>query len=157
MSKMIPQRSIDVFREFVDISLDIYGISCDLYIPNNLDTTETYDIYQKPADYEYDHYTSKVFIEWSPNIYRLKAMGLFVEGELPIICYFGNKATNDSEDEVDVDILRHSYFSIEPQYIPDLYTGFDEFELIDVMIKGMHDAVLVKSWKAVPRRYETTS
>jgi len=157
MSKMIPQRVITALREQVNISLDNYGITCDLYIPSNLDTTEVYDIYQKPADYEFTHYTTTVFINWNPNIFRLKARGIYVDGELPIIVYFPYEATNDSDEIVDVDILRHSYFSIEPQFIPENFEGLEEFELVDILVDKFHDAVVVKKWKAVPRRYEDSS
>lgn len=157
MSKMIPQRTIDTLRKQVDVSLGNYGITCDLYIPNNLSTTEKLDVYQAPSDYTYTHYTSMVFINWNPNIYRLKAKGLFVEGELPIIVYFPYQATNDSNVLVDIDILRHSYFSIEPQFIQDNFEGQEEFELVDIILSKFHDAAIVKSWKAVPRRYESVS
>lgn len=157
MSKMIPQRTISALRHQVNVSLDNFGISCSLYIPNNLDTTETLDIYQKPADYTYDHYTSKVFINWNPNVFRLKNLGLYVDGELPIMVYFPYNATNDDDTLVDVDILRHSYFSIAPQFVPDNYEGLEEFELVDIVADKFHDAVIVKQFKAVPRRYEDIS
>ncbi|MHA1591100.1 MAG: hypothetical protein ACTSUP_01185 [Candidatus Heimdallarchaeaceae archaeon] len=157
MSKQIPRRTIDALRKQVNVSLDNYGISCSLYIPNNLDETETFDIYQTPSDYTYDHYTTKVFIEWNPNIYRLKAKGLHVDGELPIIVRFPYEATDDDGNIVDVDILRHSYFGIEPEYIPENYEGIEEFELVDIMLDKFHDAVVVKSFKAVPRRYQDIS
>ena len=157
MSKMIPRRSIDALRKAVNVSLDNYGINCDLYVPNNLSVTETYDIYQKPGDYTFDHYVTTVFINWNPNIYRLKAKGLYVDGELPIIVYFPYRATNDSSNVVEVDILRHSYFVIEPEFIPDNYEGLEEFSIVDIIADKFHDAVVVKSFKAVPRRYEDAS
>jgi hypothetical protein len=157
MSKMIPRKTVDALRKQVNVSLDNYGITCDLYIPNNLATTETYDIYQKPADYTFDHYTTTVFINWNPNIYRLKAKGLYVDGELPIMVYFPYEATDDDGELVAVDILRHSYFSIEPEFIPSNYEGLEEFELVDIVVDKHHDKVVVKSFKAVPRRYEDVS
>jgi len=138
MSQMLPRETVDALRKQVNVSLDLYGISCDLYIPNNLSETEVYDIYQTPGDYTFDHYTSKVFVNWNPNIYRLKAKGLYIDGD-------------------DVDILRHSYISIEPEYVPDNYEGIEEFELIDIVVDKFHDKVVVKSFKAVPRRYEDVS
>lgn len=153
MSKMIPRRSIDVLRHQVDVSLDLYGIACELYIPSNIDEVETFDVYQKPEDFTFTRYNATVFIEWSPNMYRLKHYGLYVEGELPIVVWFGNKAYNENNELVDVDIIRHSYIKVMPEYVPDNFEGLEEFELVDVIIKSMHDAVLVKSWKAVPRRF----
>ncbi len=154
---MIPRRSIDAFRHQVDVAIDMYGIECDLYIPTNMDTVEVLDVYQKPADFVFSHYTCKANIEWSPNTFRLKHYGLFVEGELPIVVWFANKATNDEGVLVPVDIVRQSYIKVRPEYIPDNFEGLEEFELVDVLIKNMHDAALVKSWKAVPRRYEATT
>jgi len=148
---------VDALRAQVNTSLENFGISCDLYIPDNLDDTETLDVYQKPADYTFDHYTTTCFIDWNPNIYRLKAKGLYVEGDLPIIVYFPYKATDEDGDEVDVDILRHSYFKVTPEYVPDNYEGVEEFTITDIVIDRFHDAAIVKSFKAVPRRYEDGS
>ena len=154
---MIPQRSIDALRHQVNVSLDNYGIDCDLYVPTNLDETEVDDIYQAPADYVFTHYTSTCFIDWNPNIFRLKAKGLYTDGDTPIIVYLPYEATNDAGAVVDVDILRHSYIKMAPQYIPDDYEGEEEFELVDIILDKFHDAAIVKSWKAVPRRYEDVS
>lgn len=163
MSQQIPRETIDALRKQVNVSLDNFGVDCDLYIPNNLSDTETFDIYQTPSDYTFDHYTSKVFINWNPNIYRLKAKGLYTEGELPIMVHFPYEAVDDEGATIEVEILRHSYFSIEPEFVPDDFegssghVGLEEFELVDVVADKFHDAVIVKSWKAVPRRYEDVS
>ncbi|MHA1692959.1 MAG: hypothetical protein ACTSU7_15145 [Candidatus Heimdallarchaeaceae archaeon] len=152
MSKMIPRRSIDIFRNFVDVSLDNYGFDVDLYIPTNKEALETLDIYSEPSDFEFNHYTTQVFVEWRPSIYRLKNLGIYVEDELPIIVYLPNQCTNDSGIEVDVDILRNSYIKVPLEYIPNNFDKYTEFELTTPVVKHMHDAVLVKSYKAVPKR-----
>lgn len=152
MSKMIPRETIDVMRNFVDISLDNYGFDVDLFIPTNVDALEPLDIYAEPPDYEFDHYTAKIFIEWSPSVYRLKNLGIYVEGELPIIVYLPNQCVNDLDVEVDVDILKSSYVKVSLEYIPSDFNKFTEFELVNVIVKNMHDAAIVKAWKAVPRR-----
>ena len=157
MSRMIPQRTVDALRAQVNTSLENFGITCSLYIPTNLDTTEVDDIYQAPVDYEFTHYTTTCYIDWNPNIFRLKALGLFVEGELPIMVYLPYEATDDSDVLVDIDILRHSYIGIEPQYIPDNQEGAEEFELVDIVLDKFHDSAIVKTWKAVPRRFEEVS
>jgi hypothetical protein len=154
---MIPRESIDVFRNFVDVSLDNYGIDCDLYVPTNIEDMQPLDIYREPIDYEYDHYTAKVFIQWHPSVYRLKNLGIYVEGELPIIVFLPNQCLSDDEDsegniEVDVDILKGSYIKIPLEYVPSNQQKNTEFELVDLIARNMHDAVLVKAWKAVPRR-----
>lgn len=157
MSKMIPRRTIDVLRNFVDVSLDNYGFDVDLYIPTNIETLQPLDVYAEPTDLKYTHYTAKLFIEWHPSIYRLKNFGIYVEGELPIITYLPNQCTNDSDEEVDVDILKGSYIKIPLEYIPNDFTKYTEFELVDLIVKHMHDAVLVKAYKAVPRRVPNAS
>ena len=157
MSRMIPQRTVNALRAQVNTSLENFGISCDLYIPTNLATTEVDDIYQAPVDYEFTHYTTTCFIDWNPNIFRLKALGLYVDGDTPIMVYLPYQATNDSGVLVDVDVLRHSYFKITPDYVPDNFEGAEEFELVDIVADKFHDAVVVKQFKAVPRRYEDAS
>jgi hypothetical protein len=153
VSKIIPQRAIDSIREYVDISLDAFGINCTLYIPNNIEDVEPVDIYAKPSDYTFDHYDIQCHIEWPPtSVYRLKAFGMFTEGELPIIVYLPNVAYKGTSEEVAIDILRGSYINIPMQYIPDNFEKHNEFELTDIVIRNAHDAVLVKSFKAVPRR-----
>lgn len=154
MSRMIPRESIDVLRNFVTVSLDNYGIDCTLYIPSNDSTVEQYDAYAKPSDYTHTAYTTKVFIEWGPSAYRLKKLGLFTEEDVPMVCWFGNKATNESDELVDVDIIIGSYFRLTPEFIPDNYEGIEEFELINNVVKNMHDAVVVKGFSAAPRRVQ---
>lgn len=152
MSKIIPRETIDVLRNFVDVSLDVFGFDCDLYVPNNLDTLESLDVYSTPSDVEWDHYTALVFIEWSPNIHKLKNLGIFIEDELPLIVYLPNQCTDDDGNEVTVDILKQSYIKIPLEYVPSNYRKYTEFELVDQIIHKIHDAVLVKRWFAVPRR-----
>lgn len=149
---MIPRETIDVMRNFVDVSLDNYGFDVDLYVPTNKDDLEDLDVYAEPTDFEYEHYTAKLFVEWHPSVYRLKKLGIFVEGELPIIVYLPNQCTNDSDVEVDVDILKGSYIKISLEYIPSDFDKFTEFELVELVVRHMHDAILVQSYKAVPRR-----
>jgi len=152
MSKMIPRETIDVLRDFVDISLDQYGIACDLYVPTNLDDIESLDIYRTPENYTFAHYSALVFIQWSPNVYRLKNLGIYVEGEIPIICYLPYNCTNDDGNEVAVDILKSSYFRVPIEYVPANFKKYSEFELVENIVRHMHDAVAVRAYKAVPRR-----
>lgn len=149
---MIPRETIDVMRNFVDVSLDNYGIDCTLYIPSNATTVEKLDIYAKPSDWTYTEYTAQVFIEWNPSAYRLKKLGVFTEDLLPMLVWFSNKATDESDDEVDVDIIIGSYFTITPEFIPSNQEGLEGFEIVNNVIKGMHDAVILKGFSAVPRR-----
>ena len=150
---MIPRESIDAFRNFNDVSLDNYGFDVDLYVPTNLKDMESSDIYREPEDYEFDHYTAKIFIQWNPSVYRLKQLGIYVENELALIVRLPNQCLNDSDVEVDVDILKGSYVKVALKYIPGNLQKYSEFELVDQIIKHAHDAVIIKAWKAVPRRY----
>lgn len=152
MSRMIPRETIDALRKQADVTLDNYGIDCDLYIPSNLDATEDLDIYAKPTDYKYTHYATKVFIEWSPNQYRLRRYGIYAEDETPIIARFGRTATDDDGVTVNVDISVHSYIRIEMEYVPNNYSDTDEFEIVSVALGNAHDAVIAKVFKLAPRR-----
>ena len=96
MSKMIPRETIDVLRNYHNVSVNNYGISCDLYIPSNAPAVDELGIYATVADVTYVHYTALVYVEWSPNANRLRAKGLYTEGELPIIARFSGKATSDT-------------------------------------------------------------
>lgn len=153
MSNMIPRESIDVFRNFNDIALDNFGFDVDLYVPTNLKDVESADIYREPEDFEYSHYTAKIFIHWNPSVYRLKQLGVYVENELAIFVRLPNQCLNDDSVEVDVDILKSSYVKVALEYIPGNLQKYTEFELVDQLIKKAHDAVIIKAWKAVPRRY----
>jgi hypothetical protein len=136
----------------VNIGISNLGIDCDLYIANNLDIVESEDVYAAPGDYSFDHYTCQVSIDWSPNVWRLKGWGLYVEGELPLLAWLPTEALGDGGSNVNIDVTRHSYFTIDPQFIPDNWQGVEEFEITDIGIKGFHDAVIRKVYKCAPRR-----
>ena len=155
MSKMIPQATIDALRKMVDVSVDAYGTPCTLFIPNNLDELDANDIYIRPSEIEYDTYETLIWIEWSPNAYRLRNMGLFTEGDLPILARFGRDVTASNSTIQQVDVIKGSYIAIAPQYVPDKFEGQDEFEIVDVLIGKMHDAIVAKLFKIAPRRIPT--
>jgi hypothetical protein len=161
MSKLIPRAMIDVLRAYTDIALDAVGIDCVLYIPTDASYSEAekLDVFSKSSDYSYRKYSAKVFINWSPNIYRLKKLGLFVEGAaLPILAWFGNKAIIADEEEssfgqeVNIDVIIHSYFEIQPEMIPDNYKTTEQFEVLNPIIKSMHDAIIRQQFVIAPRR-----
>ncbi len=95
-------------------------------------------------------------MEWSPNINQLRKLGLYTEGKIPILVRFGNTAValtgSQAGQSVDVDILIHSYFRVLPEFIPSNYLGIEEFEIVNPATGGIHDAILVKMYSAVPRR-----
>lgn len=152
MSKMIPYSVADVLRHFVDVSIDLYGIECSLFIPQNMNDLEQMGIYTRVSDKVYKEYLAKVFIEWSPNVHRLRKLGIFAENEIPMIARFSRMAYDKvTLDKVLVEVIPESYIKVPLQYIP-ANIDTDEFELVDVIIEGMHDAEIVKYWKLVPRR-----
>jgi len=160
MSLMIPAATIAVLRKQNNVSVDLWGIACDLYIISNSDEysddgsfeIETDDIYGNDGEYEYTHYTTKVWIDWSPNMYRLRALGLYSEGELPILARFSTQAIDDAGDTVDVDILEKSYIKIDMNYVPASAGNYDEFEINAIMTGYKHDATVAKQFKLAPRR-----
>ena len=162
MSKMIPRETIDALRHQVNVTLDNFGIDCHLFIP----TTSSYNDgeedgpFSVPGDLEYTEYTTRVFIEWGASVYRLKKLGLFVEGMLPLIAHFGTKATavsgSEAGEEVDVDIFQRCYFTITPEFIPNDYEGIESFEIVNRAIPEMHDAAIRGTFSLAPRRTEET-
>ena len=141
MSKMIPQETVNALRGFGNISVDIYGIDCTLYVANNWDSVECNDAYFQPSMLTFTEHETLVFIEWSPDSKRLRKLGLYTEQDIPLIAWFKNE----------FDISIGSYFKVNLQYIPIQYKT-DEFEITDVLIKHMHDAEIINAYKAVPRR-----
>lgn len=146
MSRMIPQQIVDALRQQVDISVDLYGIDCTLYIPTNLNTTELLDVYATPADVTYEEYSTQVWIEWSQNKHKLRRLGLYFEDDVPIVAWFKNKIDGNF-----VDIPIGSYFRVSTQFTPDNVDS-DAFDLVEVVLPNMHDAEITKFFKIAPRR-----
>lgn len=160
---MIPRGTIDVLRDYVDVILTAVGIDCTLYIPTDtkFDAAEKKDVFAVPGDYSNPNtYSAKVFINWNPSTYKLKKLGLFVEDQLPIMVWFGNKATAINVEGVDegavvaMDTCVKSYFKLIPEFIPDNFQDTEEFELVNVASKGFQDAIIRKIYSAVPRRVQ---
>ena len=158
MSNMIPRETIDALRHQVNVSLDNYGIDCVLYIPtgSSYAESEKKDVFSVPADLTYISYDAKVFIEWGVSVYRLKQLGIYMEDMLPILAWFPNLAMAREGSEIGtnvaIDVIRRSYFTVTPEFIPGNYVGSEAFEVINPIVKGIHDAILVQGWSIVPRR-----
>ena len=90
----------------------------------------------------------------------LKKLGLFVEDQLPIMVWFGGKATAISVSGVisgtvvAMDTCVKSYFTLVPEFIPENFEDVEEFELVNVASKGFQDAIIRKIYSAVPRRVQ---
>jgi hypothetical protein len=154
MSKLVPQETVDALRNTVNVALNIGGFPCTLYIPNNYNQVMALDAYSTTNDYEFTTYTCNISVSWNPNKYHLKNLGLFVEGELPILVTLPNQAVNEDSETVDIDIIPGSYVKIPIYYIPDDISDTDEFELVDTPIESMHEIAIKQRFKAVPRRAE---
>lgn len=160
MSLMIPRETIDVLRNNVDVALASVGIDCTIYIPTtaSLNTDEGNDIFELPSNLTYLSYSGKCFILFNPGKSRLRKLGIFTEDEPPMVIWMPNKATalegSEVGNVVDIDIVQRSYIRVNPEFIPNNTTDVTEFELVDLRIRGIHDAVISKAYKGVPRRIE---
>ena len=144
MGKLIPQQTIDALRSFNDLSVDTFGIDCQLFVKNDTTRTESEDVYSRVQDATYDASKAQAFIVWNPDAKMLRKLGLFTEGELPIICWFKN----------DPKVVIGSYIKVDTQYVPRNYDR-DEFEIVDVMVRGIYDAIVLNAYKLAPRRVKT--
>jgi len=160
MSKLIPRRTIDSIRNMIDVGLSVTGIDCTLFIPTNqsfLDA-EKLDVYSKPADYTFISFRTTVGIRWSPNVYELKKLGLFVEGQTPILVQFGFHATalegSQVGQTVPINVTRHCYFRISPEFSEGNFVGISEFQIVNAATR-LHDATLARIFSAAPRRIKT--
>jgi len=142
---LIPDELIDAIRGFSDLTVDCYGIDCTLYIPTNLTTVESEDIYRNDANITYKNFLSqKVWINWAEkDMNRLRKLGLFTEDTAPIIAYFKNYPV----------VTLGSYIKVETRYIPNSFDT-DEFEVIDLLAKNTYNSETIRAYKLAPRRYK---
>lgn len=155
---MIPRELVDALRVQVNVSMANYGQDCTLYIPTvvSYNEAEKSDIFAKPSDIQYVSYQALVFIEWQPTAYRLKKLGLYVEDNLPIVAWFGTRAValegSDAGLEVDVSIVKQSYFKIGIETVPSGIEKVSEFEIVNPSLKGMQDMEIMACFSIAPRR-----
>jgi hypothetical protein len=156
MSLLIPRRSIDALRKSIDVVLSCYGIPCTLYIPDlsSYNAAEVLDVYSTPQDYTHTQYTTNVYPEWKPSLHRIKQLGIYAEGESPMIAWFGRTAVNQAGATVDVSISIRSYFEIETEMMPENTNVNNQFEIVDVLPYKFHDAVIKQGFVIAPRRVE---
>ena len=163
MSKMIPVQSVAAFRQQQDVSVDIWGIPCDLFIPSNLNSVEDDDQYGDDSQYTYDQYTTLVWIVFNPESRRLRKLGMYVEDETPMLASFKSTAIDNSDgsedgDEVEVDVTIGSYIRVDITYVPTEATSdethYEEFEVADVALGPLHDSTVSKVYKLVARRVD---
>ena len=143
MSKILPQQVIEVVKTFNDLAIGLIGIDCTLYIPTNLTAVEYKDMYETTTDFTYKTwYNQQVWIEWAgKNVQRLRKLGVFVEGETPILARFKNNP----------EVTLRSYIKLPIQYIPETYNT-DEFEVVDVIVNNTYDNEIYRWYKLAPKR-----
>lgn len=143
MSGIIPIRTVDTIRTFSDLAVDLFGITCTLYVPSNLTALEPNDAYTAPTDIVYTKHTQvPVWVEWfAKDIVKLRKLGIFSENELPMTAWF------KSEPEVVI----QSYIKVESRFIPNKYDT-DEFEIVDVILVNTYDSEVYRRYKIAPRR-----
>jgi hypothetical protein len=150
MSNMVPQGLTNVLRSFSDLSVELYGVPCRLHVPINLDTVKLKDIYAKPEDYEFADYDTSVWIPPTLNRQKLAKLGLYLEDDV-LVAFLSNNIKDAGGFKVHVEITIKSWFSIPLQYI-DKFMGYEEFEIVNPLVTGMHDAVITQMYKIAPRR-----
>lgn len=144
---LLPQETIDVYRDTIDRVIEIYGFDVELYVPqsSSVEQREGLDIYMEKPDDGKEHFMSPIktqcFIEWKPEMKRLRRLGIFTEDELPIISWFKNIP----------ELTRNSYIRIPINYQKGEW-GTDEFELIDCLLRNTYNAIVVQAWSLAPRR-----
>jgi hypothetical protein len=143
MSGLIPRATVDIFRDFSDLSVELYGIGCTIYVPTNLTSLDPNDAYTSPSDITYKEYLKqKVWIKWAvKDLHRLRKLGIFSENEAPIIAYFKNVP----------EVIMQSYIKVDIRYIPNNFDT-DEFEVVDIIMKGTYDSEILRPYKLAPRR-----
>lgn len=139
---LLPMDTIRAYRKNIDVTIQTYGIPCILYIPKNIEQQRELDIYHEEPDTQYyDSFETKTFIEWNPSTKRLRNLGIFVEDEIPIVAWF----------RIDHMLKRGSYIKIMMNYdVSD--NQFEEFELVDQLIRNAYDSTVVEAWRIAPRR-----
>lgn len=152
MSNMLPQESVDALRISTDVSIDVYGMSCSLYVPNNLTPVMQQDTYTKPSDYTFDRYVTKVWIEWPQGKRQLAKQGVFTEDEIPMKAHFSNVIRDPFGTLNDVTITIGSWFRLDAQYIAFNKHAQSEFEIIDVLAEHMANKLVKRSFKIAARR-----
>lgn len=139
---LLPLQTIDTIRQHYSVVIDTYGIPCELYLPKNIEQQERLDIYNERPSLNYDVIDTKVFIEFQPNAKRLRKLGIFVEGQIPIIGWL-------KENE---DIQRNSYIKVDIRNIPSGDWVAERYELVDRLVKSMYNSIIIEAWKLVPLR-----
>ena len=140
---LLPIQTIETLRQHQNTIVDIYGFDCKLFIKENY-KHELNSIYNEDLAPNYKELDSKVFIKWAANTRELKKIGIFVEGDIPIVAFFKN-------DLAGYGLAGGSYIKIDINYAPDKWKT-DKFEIIACLIQNMYNASVIKAYSIVPKR-----
>jgi hypothetical protein len=72
-----------------------------------------------PGDLSYIPYTAKVFIDVQPDIKRLRKLGLYTEGSLPIVAKFGRRAAPLDSSIEDPEDTHHGHGHYCVRYVAE--------------------------------------
>lgn len=147
MSSILPLAIINALRNSNNVAVQAYGIQATLYLATNDTAVENLDDYQNAGtDYLFNIMPVLVWIEWSPNSYRLRKLGLFVkESDMPIIVHFDNR----------IEVTRYSYLTIPVTFLPTNQKDAQQFEIVDQQIAQFADVDVKRTYAMVPRRIPT--
>ena len=147
MSTILPKATIQAMKQFNDLGVSLYGMSCTLYIPNNLTTLEPTDMYISPDAITYTQYPNQhVWFEWfAKDIVKLRKTNAFAENDPPITARFVN----------DPEVLVNSYIVLPTEYENNHYRTL-QFECVDIILANTYDSEVYKRFKISPRRKKTT-
>ena len=142
MSRMIPEGTVQALRKAHNVIVGVMGIEVLLYMAKNSTALEPLDAYVTTDDRTFTQVITNVFFEWKPDQYRLRKLGLYTEGELPILCHI--------EQLYDVPI--GSYMKVAIENIPENTFDTEEFEVISSAVPNIHDRMIFSIYKVAPRR-----
>lgn len=142
MSLLLQQSAIDAIRANLNLALKMFGQDVALFVPVN-DNPGVGSMHDAdPTRRTWHQVDTRAWIEMKPSISKLKKMGIFAEGEAPMICWIMNS----------FDVKIHSYIRIISQFEPRVYSS-SEFEVVDVLIRAMQDKEALQCFKIAPRRF----
>lgn len=147
MSTLLPKATIGALKQFNDLAVNLYGISCTVYIPNNLTTLEPTDMYISPDVIAYTKYPfQKVWFEWfAKDIVKLRKSNAFAENDPPITARFLST----------LPVVVNSYIVLPTEYSNNQYSTL-EFECVNIILEGTYSAEIYDRFKMAPRRKKST-
>lgn len=143
MSTLLPKATITALKQFNDLAVSLYGINCTLYVPTNLTTLESTDMYISPDAITYTELPyQKVWFEWSAkDINKLRKSNAFAENDPPITARFMS----------DAGAIVNSYIVLPIEYSNNQYNTL-EFECVNIILEGTYNAEVYERFKMAPRR-----